>query len=140
MPQPAVPKPAYALIGADSYLQTEKLAEILESFPKDLEAAVGRAIKETTERLVAESKAREELARKEFAGERNVQTTKIESLEAKVAEQNDQLNKLSQRLEKAYGQVQEIAVRAIEGSGISKSLASLQQLLSEQTKRPPQEK
>ena len=69
-----------------------------------------------------------------------MQTTKIESLEAKVAEQNDQLNKLSQRLEKAYGQVQEIAVRAIEGSGISKSLASLQQLLSEQTKRPPQEK
>ena len=67
-------------------------------------------------------------------------TTKIEALEAKAAEQNDQLNKLSQRLEKAYGQVQEIAVRAIEGSGISKSLASLQQLLSEQTKRPAQEK
>jgi DNA polymerase-3 subunit delta len=31
------PKPVYALIGADSYLQTEKLAEILEGFPKDVQ-------------------------------------------------------------------------------------------------------
>jgi DNA polymerase-3 subunit delta len=31
------PKPVYALVGADSYLQTEKLAEILETFPADLQ-------------------------------------------------------------------------------------------------------
>ena len=30
-------KPVYALVGADSYLQTERLAEILTGFPKDLQ-------------------------------------------------------------------------------------------------------
>jgi hypothetical protein len=38
--------------------------------------------------------------------------------------------------EKAYSQVQEIAVRAIEGSGSSKQLAQLQQLLAEQVRKP----
>jgi hypothetical protein len=112
----------------------------VDAFPKEIETAVARAIKETTDRLSAESRNREELTKKEFAGERNVLNTKIEALESKVGEQNDQLKQLSQRLEKAYAQVQEIAVRAIEGSGISKSLASLQQLLSDQAKRPAAEK
>ncbi len=120
--------------------ELESLRKKVEGFPKELEQAVGRAVKESTDRLVAEAKSRAELAAKEFSGERNVLTTKIEALEAKVTEQNDQLSKLSQRMEKAYGQVQEIAVRAIEGSGITKSLGSLQQLLSEQSKRPVQEK
>ena len=31
------PKPAYALVGADAYLQTEKLADMLASFPRDLQ-------------------------------------------------------------------------------------------------------
>jgi DNA polymerase-3 subunit delta len=30
-------KPLYALVGSDPYLQTEKLAEILADFPKDLQ-------------------------------------------------------------------------------------------------------
>jgi DNA polymerase-3 subunit delta len=33
----ASPKPVYALVGADAYLQTEKLAEILATFPQDLQ-------------------------------------------------------------------------------------------------------
>ena len=118
----------------------DSLRKKVDAFPKDLETAVARAIKETSDRLSTESKNREELAKKEFAGERNVLATKIEAFEGKVAEQTDQLKQQSQRLEKAYAQVQEIAVRAIEGSGISKSLASLQQLLSEQSKRPAAEK
>ena len=36
MSKPA-PKPVYALIGPDSYLQTERLAQILAAFPKDLQ-------------------------------------------------------------------------------------------------------
>ena len=37
-------------------------------------------------------------------------------------------------------QVQDIAVKAIEGSSASKSLANLQQILAEQSRRPAQEK
>ncbi|MGI9165035.1 MAG: hypothetical protein ACR2G5_01360, partial [Pyrinomonadaceae bacterium] len=68
---------------------------------------------------------REELLRKEFDGERNVLKTRIESLEQLAKEQSEQIARLSQQLEKAYGQVQDIAVRTVEGSSHSKSLGGL---------------
>jgi hypothetical protein len=105
-----------------------------------MEAVVNKAIKETTERLQLEAKNREELQKKEFIGERNVLTTRIESLEKTVKEQNEQISKLSQQQEKAYQQVQEIAVKTIEGSSTIKSFANLQQWISEQVRKPSQEK
>src|SRR4030067_1574306 len=80
-------------------------------FPKEMETAVAKAIKETTEKLTLEAKNREELVKKEFIGERNVLTTRVESLEKTVKEANEQIAKLSQQLERAYQQVQEIAVK-----------------------------
>jgi len=109
-------------------------------FPKELETAVGKAVKETTERLNLEAKNREELLKKEFIGERNVLTTRIESLEKTVKEQSAQIAGLTQFLEKANQKVQEIAVKALESSSAQKSLSNLQQLLSEQIKKPGQEK
>jgi hypothetical protein len=121
----------------------EELSELrkkVSTFPKEIETAVSKAIKETTEKLNLEAKNREELVKKEFIGERNVLTTRIESLEKSVKEQNEQIAKLSQQLEKAYQQVQEIAVKTIEGSSTIKSFANLQQWVSEQTRKAPQEK
>ena len=91
---------------------------------------------EAVERVQREAAMKEELVRKEFEGERNVLNTRIESLEKTVKEQHEQIAKLSQQSEKAYGQVQNIAVKAIEGS----SLTGLQQLLTEQTRKPAPEK
>ena len=117
-----------------------ELRKKVSAFPKEMETAVAKAIKETTDRLNLEAKNREELVKKEFIGERNVLTTRIESLEKSVKEQNEQIAKLSQQLEKAYQQVQEIAVKTIEGSSTIKSFANLQQWISEQTRKSPQEK
>jgi hypothetical protein len=120
--------------------ELNELRKKVVGFPKELEAAVSKAIKETAEKLNLEAKNREELQKKEFIGERNVLTTRIESLEKSVKEQNEQIAKLSQQLEKAYQQVQEIAVKTIEGSSTIKSFANLQQWISEQTRKAPQEK
>lgn len=109
-------------------------------FPKELEAAVSKAIKETTDRLSLEAKNKEELMKKEFIGERNVLMTRIESLEKIVKEQNEQITQLSQQLEKAYQQVQEIVVKTIEGSSTLKSFTNLQQWVSEQMKKTSQER
>jgi len=87
-----------------------------EAFPKELESAVAGAIKDSTRNLEAVAKAREELLRKEFDGERNVLTTRIEALEKTVAEQNQQIARLSEQVEKAYNQVQDIATKAISSS------------------------
>jgi len=125
---------------AEKEEELNELRKKVNLFPKEIETAVNKAIKETTERLNLEAKNREELVKKEFIGERNVLTTRIESLEKSVKEQNEQIAKLSQQLEKAYQQVQEIAIKTIEGSSTIKSFANLQQWISEQTRKAPQEK
>ncbi len=120
--------------------ELNELKKKVAAFPKEMEMAVAKAIKETTDRLNLEAKNREELVKKEFIGERNVLTTRIESLEKIVKEQSEQIAKFSQQLEKAYQQVQDIAVKTIEGSSNIKSFATLQQWVSEQTRKSPQDK
>jgi len=121
----------------------EELGELQKkviAFPKEMEEAINNAVKDTTERITLEAKNRAELIRKEFDGERNVLTTRIESLEKTVKEQSGQISNLSEQLEKAYQKVQDIAVKSVEGSSSLKSLSSLQQLVSEQSRRQSQEK
>ena len=125
---------------AEKEEELNELKKKVSAFPKELETAVSKAIKETTDRLNLEAKNREELVKKEFIGERNVLTTRIESLEKTVKEQSEQVAKLAQQLEKAYQQVQEIAVKTIEGSSTVKSFANLQQWITEQTRKVPQDK
>ncbi|NWG04509.1 MAG: hypothetical protein HXY44_16775 [Syntrophaceae bacterium] len=120
--------------------ELNELRKKVSVFPKEVEAAVAKAIKETTERLNLEAKNREELMKKEFVGEKNVLTTRIDSLEKIVKEQSEQNAKLTQQLEKAYQQVQEIAVKTIEGASTTKSIANLQQWISEQVRKSSQEK
>ena len=90
---------------------------------------------ESLSRHQQDAAAREELLKREFAGERNVLTTRIHLLEQTVKEQADHITRLQDRSDKAYGQVQDIAVRAIEGSATAKQLTSLQQLLADQARK-----
>jgi hypothetical protein len=91
--------------------------------------------------LNLEAKNREELLKKEFIGERNVLTTRIESLEKTAKDQSAQIAALTQHLEKANQKVQDIAVKALDSSSAFKSFAGLQQLLGEQMiRKPAQEK
>ncbi len=105
-----------------------------------MEAAIAKAVKEATEKLNLEAKNREELQKREFLGERNVLTTRIESFEKIAKDQSEQVARLTEQLEKAYQQVQEIAVKTIEGSSNAKSLANLQQWMAEQVRKSSQEK
>ncbi len=127
-----------AIAGKEEELN--ELRKRVNAFPKELETSINKAVKETTDRLNLEAKNREELMRKEFIGERNVLTTRIESLEKIVKEQSEHISRLTQQLEKAYQQVQEIAVKTIEGSATAKSITNLQQWMAEQIRKSPQEK
>jgi hypothetical protein len=125
---------------AEREQELKELRIRVDGWPKELDAAVARAVKETGERSRADAAAREELLKREFAGERNVLTTRITALEQVAKEQAEQITRLSAQAEKAYVQVQDIAVKAIEGSSASKSFANLQQYMAEQSRRPSQEK
>jgi hypothetical protein len=116
----------------------EELASLrqrVEAFPKELDAAIAKAVKDATARQQQDATAREELLKREFAGEKNVLSTRIASLEQTVKEQSDQIARLLSQSEKAYGQVQDIAVRAIEGSASAKQLSNLQQMLADQGRK-----
>ena len=125
---------------------TEKEEELNElrtrvsAFSQEKESAINKEVKDATGRIRQEAISKEELLKKEFDGEKNVLTTRIGSLEKTVKEQSDQIAHISQQMEKAYQKVQDIAVKAIEGSSNFKSLTSLQQLMTEQTRKQSQEK
>jgi hypothetical protein len=110
------------------------------AYPKELETAVSQAVKEATEKLKLEAKNREELWKKEFEGERNVLTTRIESLEKTGKDLAEQNARMGKQLESAYQKVQEIAEKTIESAGHAKSLADLQKLLVEQGRKAAVEK
>jgi hypothetical protein len=120
--------------------ELQELQKKVGEFPGEMKAAVNAAAKEATEKTKAEAGNRLELLKKEFDGERNVLNTRIASLEKTLEQQNAQLIKLSQQLEMAYQKVQDIALKAVEGSATVKSVSGLQQLMSEQTRKPTQEK
>jgi len=116
-------------------LEVTELRARVAGFAKDLQAAVDQAEARATERLQQQHEASQELLRRELGGEKNVLAAKIAGLERTVKEQAEQITRLEQQAEKAYAQIQEIAVRAIEGSASTKQLASLQQLLAEQVRK-----
>ncbi len=110
------------------------------AFPKELETAVNQAVKEATDRLKLEAKSREDLAHKQFEGERNVLSARNESLERANKDLLAANSKLTQQLEAAYQKVQDIAEKTVEGSSQARSLAELQKLLIEQGRKSREEK
>jgi hypothetical protein len=110
---------------AAAEVELKDLQEQIEMAQLKQERAVAQAVKETTERLNREHQAKTELLKKEFAGEGNVLKSRIESLQESVEKQAQQIARLSQQLEHSYAQVQDIAIKAIEGSAASRSSAPL---------------
>ena len=103
---------------------------------------MNKAVKEVTERLTLEASKNEELLKKGYEGETNVLRTKIQSLEHLVDQQNKQIADLSNRLENSYGKVQDIALKAIEGSASAQRLSNIEHhmLLEKKSKQAQESK
>lgn len=111
----------------------DKFAELqkkVDSFPKELDGAIQKATKEITERLQSEARNKEEFLKKSFEGERGVLLAKIESLERLAKDQKDQITKLSQQIEKAYQQIEDIAVKTVGSTFEMKSLLSAHSVIA----------
>lgn len=116
----------------------KKLQQDAENFPKILDAAVSKAMTDTMLNLKAETEKDIALLKKGHEGEKSVLSTKIDSLEKLAANQIKQIVNLSEKIEKAYGKVQDIAVKAVEGSANIKAINSLRQV-NEKNHRSSQE-
>ena len=113
----------------------ESLQAQVAEFPQKLQAAVAKAVEESNERLELENKYQKDLLQKEFEGQRNVLTARMQSLEKAVKEQNEQIAKLSTQQDAAYQKIQDVAVKAIDGASKASSFIDLQHVLSEQVKK-----
>jgi hypothetical protein len=133
-------------LAAREHVLVEKESELnalrvkTAAFPAELAATLEKAVKEATDRLKLEAKNREELLQKQYEGERNVLTTRIEGLEKAVKDLVEQNGRLNKQLDAAYLKVQEIAEKTIESAGHAKMSADLQKLLVDQGRKTAGEK
>ncbi len=88
----------------------------VESLQKELEKAVKDTEKTITERLTFTYKHEAGLAAKEIEGERKLYQQKVSALEMKIKEQEELIKQLTQKTNEAGLQVQNIAIKAIEGA------------------------
>jgi hypothetical protein len=123
---------------AERESRMKDLEENVAAFPKELETHIAKAIKNTSDRLNEAAKKNEAFIKIEAEGKSNVLQMKIESLEVTVTDQAKQLAEINERLEKAYGKVQDIAVKAIEGSANKQTLAGIEHIV-EKNRRHSQE-
>jgi hypothetical protein len=96
--------------------QFEELKTKVESFPKELDKAIKDTEKSVTERLNFTHRHEAELTLKEIEGERKLYEQKVASLEAKIKEQEELIKQLTHKANEAGLQVQNIAIKAIEGA------------------------
>ena len=96
--------------------RADALQARVDGFAAELDAKVREAVKEVSDRLRLQAENSEKLLRAEVAGERKVFEARIEALDRLVASQESQIAALSQKLEQAYGKVQDIAVKAVDSA------------------------
>jgi hypothetical protein len=92
------------------------LKEKAQKFPAELQQAIQETEKNLMERLKFKYDYETKLAQKEVEGERKLHQQMVAALEAKVAQLESQIKHLSDKTNQANLQVQDIAVKAIEGA------------------------
>ena len=85
-------------------------------------------------------KVKADLRSKEVEGERRNYQLRIQGLQESINAQETRLHNLSQQLDAALKQVQDLAVKAIEGASSKESFHSLKEIVLEQTKNQPKGK
>ena len=88
----------------------------------------------------AEQKFAQEILmlKKEADTEKRLSILQVKTLEETIVRQAAQIVALQKQVDEAKQQVQDIAVKAIEGASGAKALAHINQIAMEQAKRPQQ--
>jgi colicin import membrane protein len=109
-----------------------------EAFPKRLEAEANAAAERS--RREAEARLQQEIMvmKKDAEAEKRFGELRVKTLEENVAHQQAQIAALEKQLADAKQQVQDIAVKAIEGASGARALTHINQIAMEQAKNRPQ--
>lgn len=105
-----------------------------EALPEKLEKGIKKAEAEGANIIKRQAKIKAELLAKEVNANKKATELKITSLKTIIEKQEKQVQKLTQQLESALEQAQNLAVKAIEGSSNSTSFEAIRQIALEQAK------
>jgi colicin import membrane protein len=118
--------------------EVARLLKDAETFPARLlaetEAAAGRGRKEAESRLEQQIL----VLKKDAETERRLAELQVKTLEDAIARNATQIAALEKQLADAKQQVQDIAVKAIEGASGARALSHINQIAMEQAKNRPQ--
>jgi len=122
--------------------QEEELADLrkeVAEFGKRLEQETTKAVKEALHSAEVKFKQEILVLQKDREAEKGLAALKVSSLEDTATRQFTQIESLQERLELAKQQVQDIAIKAIEGASGARALSHVNQIAMEQAKpRTPQ--
>jgi chromosome segregation ATPase len=119
---------------ADREKQFHEAKDKVAAFVQDREKAIEKAKGEGKGIASYQAKVESDLYAKDIEGQKRSYEGSIESLEDTISNQGERLNHLSKQLEAALKQVQDLAVKAIEGSANANSYQTLKEITLEQAK------
>jgi colicin import membrane protein len=122
--------------------QEEELARLRKE-ATEFPSRIQREVEQAAAQAAKDAKARAEqelvLAKREAEAEKRIAELRIKTLEEAAVRQTAQIADMQRQVDEAKKQVQEIAVRAIEGASGAKTLAHVNEIAMEQAKhRGPQ--
>lgn len=119
---------------ADREKEFAELKAKVEAFPQDKETAIKKATEEGKGIATYQAKVKSDLYAKEVEGQKRFYEQRLQSLEQTITNQQTRLENLSRQLESALKQVQDLAVKAIEGSSNVNSYQAMKEIALEQAK------
>ncbi|OUL29414.1 hypothetical protein BV372_23500 [Nostoc sp. T09] len=119
---------------AEREKQFEEYKAKVEAFPKDKEAALKKATEEGKGIAYYQAKIKSDLYSKEVEGQKRFYEQRLQSLEQNITNQDTRIQNLSKQLESALKQVQDLAVKAIEGTANVNSYQAIKEIALEQAK------
>lgn len=117
---------------AEKEKELESLREQVSQFPERLQEAVDKTKLETEEAVKRQYQFEMQISQKELEGEKRLYEQRVESFLEKIKEQENLIKTLTARVDQSGKQVQDIAVKAVEGAS---SLKALKAFSSEEISR-----
>ena len=112
----------------------------VEEFEEKLKAEVKKATDAGKGIGTYQAKVKADLRNKEIEGETQNYNLRIQALESTIANNQTRINSLSKQLDSTLKQVQDLAVKAIEGTSNRNSFEAMKEVALEQAKNQPKNK
>lgn len=112
----------------------EEYKSKVEAFPSEKQAAIKKATELGKGIAQYQAKIKSDLYNAEVEGQKNFYEQRLQSLETTISNQQERIVNLSEQLESALQQVQDLAVKAIEGNANLNSYQAMKEIALEQAK------